>query len=88
MQSKFGKVLTAVRDNEYRVLALGYNTAMYKTFIFAISGALAGLAGALFVSAYGTTGPGSINQISAELIALSAGARLMHVPYKGLSSPV
>jgi tripartite-type tricarboxylate transporter receptor subunit TctC len=32
---------------------------------------------------YASSGPGSINQIAAELIALSAGARLMHVPYKG-----
>jgi len=32
---------------------------------------------------YASSGPGSINQISAELIALSAGAKLMHVPYKG-----
>jgi tripartite-type tricarboxylate transporter receptor subunit TctC len=32
---------------------------------------------------YGSSGPGSINQISAELIALSAGVKLMHVPYKG-----
>jgi tripartite-type tricarboxylate transporter receptor subunit TctC len=32
---------------------------------------------------YGSAGPGSINQISAELIALSAGAKFMHVPYKG-----
>jgi tripartite-type tricarboxylate transporter receptor subunit TctC len=32
---------------------------------------------------YASSGPGSINQISAELIALSAGARFMHVPYKG-----
>src|SRR5207244_8496081 len=57
MQSKFGKVLTAIRDSEYRVLALGYNTAMYKTFIFALAGGLAGLAGALYVSALGTAGP-------------------------------
>src|SRR5947208_8040780 len=60
VHTKFGQILTAIRDNENRVLALGYNTAMYKTFIFAISGALAGLAGALFVSAYGTTGPDSL----------------------------
>jgi len=33
--------------------------------------------------AYASSGPGSINQISAELIALSAGVKLMHVPYKG-----
>src|SRR5215813_1146826 len=32
---------------------------------------------------YASAGPGSINQIAAELIALSAGAKLMHVPYKG-----
>ena len=32
---------------------------------------------------YASSGPGSINQISTELVALSAGARFMHVPYKG-----
>jgi tripartite-type tricarboxylate transporter receptor subunit TctC len=32
---------------------------------------------------YASSGPGSINQISAELIALSAGVNFMHVPYKG-----
>jgi tripartite-type tricarboxylate transporter receptor subunit TctC len=32
---------------------------------------------------YGSAGPGSINQIAAELIALSAGVKLMHVPYRG-----
>jgi tripartite-type tricarboxylate transporter receptor subunit TctC len=32
---------------------------------------------------YASAGPGSINQIAAELIALSAGARFTHVPYKG-----
>jgi len=57
MRSKFGKVLTAIRDSEYRVLALGYNTAAYKTFIFAVAGGIAGLAGALYVSALGTAGP-------------------------------
>ncbi|MEO6842441.1 MAG: tripartite tricarboxylate transporter substrate binding protein [Bradyrhizobium sp.] len=32
---------------------------------------------------YASAGPGSINQISAELIALSAGVKLLHVPYRG-----
>ena len=32
---------------------------------------------------YASAGPGSINQISAELIALSAGVKLTHVPYRG-----
>ncbi len=57
VRSKFGRILTAIRDSEYRVLALGYNTATYKTFVFALAGALAGLAGALYVSSLGTTGP-------------------------------
>src|SRR5262249_41365993 len=48
-RSKFGKVLSAIRDNETRVLALGYNTGLYKTFVFAMAGLLAGLAGALRV---------------------------------------
>lgn len=57
MHSKFGKILTAIRDNEFRVMALGYNTAMYKTFVYALAGAMAGLAGALFVAANRTAGP-------------------------------
>jgi urea transport system permease protein len=57
MRSKFGKVLTAIRDNEYRTLALGYNTAMYKTFAFALAGMLSGLSGALYVAANRTAGP-------------------------------
>jgi tripartite-type tricarboxylate transporter receptor subunit TctC len=32
---------------------------------------------------YASAGPGSINQIAAELIALSAGIELTHVPYRG-----
>ena len=32
---------------------------------------------------YASAGPGSINQIAAELIALSAGIKLTHVPYRG-----
>ena len=50
VRTKFGKVLAAIRDNENRALALGYNTALYKTFLFALAGGLAGLAGALFVA--------------------------------------
>jgi urea transport system permease protein len=57
VRSKFGRVLTAIRDNENRVLALGYNTALYKTFVFTLAGALAGLAGALYVAALRTAGP-------------------------------
>jgi urea transport system permease protein len=57
MASKVGRLLTAIRDNENRVLALGYNIANYKTFIFTLAGFLAGLAGALYVAANGSAGP-------------------------------
>ena len=49
MNSKFGKVLTAIRDSEYRVLALGYNTATYKTFVFALAGGLVAYAAAVLL---------------------------------------
>jgi urea transport system permease protein len=38
-------------------LALGYNTAMYKLFVFSVAGMLSGLAGALYVAANGLAGP-------------------------------
>ncbi len=56
MGSKFGRVLTAIRDNETRVMALGYNTAIYKTFVFALAGLLAGVAGAVYVASERTVG--------------------------------
>src|SRR5262249_40165274 len=70
---KLGKLLTAIRDNENRVLALGYNTAMYKTFAFALAGAMAGLAGALYVAAQRTVGPESFGiSFSIEVVILVA----------------
>lgn len=71
--SKFGKVLTAIRDNENRVLALGYDTARYKSLVFALAGGLAGLAGALYVAANGTAGPEYLNiAFSIEAVILVA----------------
>jgi urea transport system permease protein len=46
--SHFGKVLAGIRENEERVLSLGFRTSLYKTAAFALSGAVAGLAGALY----------------------------------------
>ena len=44
----FGKLLAGVRENEDRLLALGVRTPLYKTGAFALSGAIACLAGALY----------------------------------------
>jgi urea transport system permease protein len=73
VRSKVGKVLTAIRDSENRVLALGYNPAAYKVFIFAFAGALAGVAGALYTAANGLAGPGYLEvTLSIEFVVFVA----------------
>ena len=48
--TRFGRVLVAIRENEQRVEFLGYDARLHKLVAFSIGGALAGLAGCLFVS--------------------------------------
>jgi len=47
IDSPFGWTLQGIRENEDRMLALGYNTFRYKLAAFTIAGAFAGLAGVL-----------------------------------------
>lgn len=47
-RSKTGLILQAVRDQEERVRFFGYDVALYKTFVFAVSAGIAGLAGMLY----------------------------------------
>jgi len=47
VDSPFGRVLAAVRDNEPRATSLGYDTARIRLLAFVLSASLAGLAGAL-----------------------------------------
>jgi branched-chain amino acid transport system permease protein len=46
--SPFGRVLQAMRENEQRMVALGYRVDRYKLAVFTIAGGLAGFAGALY----------------------------------------
>ena len=46
IRSPFGQVLKAIRENEPRAISLGYDTKRFKLLAFALSAALAGLAGA------------------------------------------
>jgi branched-chain amino acid transport system permease protein len=46
INSPFGEVLKAIRENEARAISLGYKTEHYKLLAFVLSAALAGLAGA------------------------------------------
>jgi branched-chain amino acid transport system permease protein len=47
INSPFGEVLKAIRENEPRAVSLGYKTDRYKLTAFVLSATLAGLAGAL-----------------------------------------
>jgi len=47
INSPFGEVLKAVRENEQRAVSLGYKTDDYKLVAFVLSATLAGLAGSL-----------------------------------------
>lgn len=48
IHSPFGRVMVAIRENEERARAVGYDTFKYKLSAFAVSGFFAGVAGALF----------------------------------------
>jgi branched-chain amino acid transport system permease protein len=47
INSPFGEVLKAIRENEHRVISLGYKTERYKLVAFVLSATLAGLAGSM-----------------------------------------
>jgi urea transport system permease protein len=68
--SRFGKALTAVRDAESRMRFLGYRVEGYKLFVFVLSAAMAGIAGALYVPQVGIINPSEFapgNSIEAVL---------------------
>lgn len=54
---RFGHLLIAIRDDESRVRFSGYNPTGFKVFVFAISAALAGIAGALYTLQTGLISP-------------------------------
>jgi branched-chain amino acid transport system permease protein len=47
INSPFGQVLKAIRENEPRAVSLGYKVERFKLIAFVISAALAGMAGAM-----------------------------------------
>ncbi len=59
--SKLGRVVTAVRDGETRLMFLGYSPLGYKLFIWTVSAILCGIAGALYVPQVGIINPGEMS---------------------------
>lgn len=58
VSSKYGKLLTAVRDAESRTRFLGWRAENVKLFAFTVSAVMAGIAGALYVPQVGIINPG------------------------------
>ncbi|NEO53272.1 MAG: urea ABC transporter permease subunit UrtC [Okeania sp. SIO3B5] len=54
---RFGRLLIAIRDDETRVRFSGYNPTEFKVLVFAISGAIAGISGALYTVQSGIVTP-------------------------------
>jgi len=57
LHARFGRVIEAIRENETRATAIGYPVYRYQLLCFVISGAIAGLAGALIANQTSYAGP-------------------------------
>ena len=70
VKSKLGRILTAIRDVESRVMFSGYNTLHYKLFIWTVSAFLCGLAGALYVPQVGIINPSEMQPANSIEMAI------------------
>ncbi len=64
VNSKMGRVVTAIRDSENRVRFIGYKPEHYKVWIFVVSAMLAGIAGAMYVPQVGIINPGEFSPLN------------------------
>lgn len=69
VNSRLGRVATAVRDAENRLRFTGYRVENYKLAIFTFSAVLAGIAGSLYVPQVGIINPGEFSPLfSIEIV--------------------
>jgi urea transport system permease protein len=61
VNTKFGRVLQAIRDAENRVMFCGYDPLAYKLAIWTLSAVMCGIAGALYVPQVGIINPGEMS---------------------------
>jgi urea transport system permease protein len=78
VRSRLGKIVVAIRDREDRVRFSGYDSAMFKAFIFAVAALLAAVGGALFTVQVGLASPSLVGIVpSIEMVIYAAvGGRL------------
>jgi len=70
VNTKFGRVLQAIRDAESRVMFCGYNPLAYKLAIWTLSAVMCGIAGALYVPQVGIINPSEMSPASGIEIAI------------------
>lgn len=69
LDSRFGRVLQAARENALRVQALGFPPYPYRLAAYVLAGAVSGLAGALLANANAFVSPATLSwQLSGELL--------------------
>jgi branched-chain amino acid transport system permease protein len=61
LDSRFGRVLRAAKDNPVRVEALGFSPYPYRLIAYVLAGAICGLAGALLANASEFMSPASLS---------------------------
>ena len=86
VRSRFGRVTTAIRENEERARFLGYQTVVPRALIFAISALIGAIAGTLFALYNGFVSPESLHWSlsgSALIMAIVGGTRLLWGPALG-----
>ncbi|WNN50298.1 urea ABC transporter permease subunit UrtC [Siccibacter colletis] len=85
-RSKFGRILTAVRDAENRLMYCGYDPRGFKLLVWTLSAVLCGLAGALYVPQVGIINPGEMsptNSIEAAIWVALGGRGTLVGPVLG-----
>jgi urea transport system permease protein len=72
VNSKYGRVLQAIRDAESRVMFTGYDPLAYKLSIWTLSAVMCAVAGALYVPQVGIINPGEMSPAASIEIAIWA----------------
>jgi branched-chain amino acid transport system permease protein len=70
LASRFGRVIEAIRENETRAAAIGYPVYRYQLACFVISGAIAGLAGALIAHQTSYVSPGILHWVQSGTLMI------------------
>lgn len=72
VNSKYGRVLAAIRDAEGRVMFSGYDPLWFKVSVWTFSAVLCGIAGALYVPQVGIINPSEMSPANSIEIAIWA----------------